>query len=291
MRRTLLVVAFFLFAASAADAQLRLRLTADSSGGGNRTITWEVYDAATPSTVLCTGTETHLAIMLPNNSLRDMLRGRREACADAQAVPIPPESAQPVTLSTSQLPLPSASAPGAVRSITCTSTDKLSAIGTDGIPVCSSDQSGGSDPWVYVVLSSDFPTTSATAVDVTGLAFTPLANTRYEIEGKFMLRTATATVGARPGVAWPTGMTDGVVWIMASTSATGIQQAFGNINAAVLNANPGLTNTTQSWPAKLEAILQAGASPSGTFKVQLASETAGTSVTIKANSYIRYRVY
>jgi hypothetical protein len=33
----------------------------------------------------------------------------------------------------------------------------------------------------------------------------------------------------------------------------------------------------------------AGASPSGTVKVQLASETAGTTVTIKAGSYLRYR--
>ena len=35
----------------------------------------------------------------------------------------------------------------------------------------------------------------------------------------------------------------------------------------------------------------AGASPSGTFRVQLASETAGTNVIMKAGSFIRYRTY
>jgi hypothetical protein len=47
------------------------------------------------------------------------------------------------SVAASQLPNPSAGALGGVRSITCGSTDKLSAIGTDGIPVCSADVSGG----------------------------------------------------------------------------------------------------------------------------------------------------
>ena len=32
-----------------------------------------------------------------------------------------------------------------------------------------------------------------------------------------------------------------------------------------------------------------GASPSGAFKIQLASETAGTTVTMKAGSWLAYR--
>ncbi len=39
----------------------------------------------------------------------------------------------------------------------------------------------------------------------------------------------------------------------------------------------------------MEAMLLAGATPSGTFKVQLASETGGTNVTMVAGSFIRYR--
>jgi hypothetical protein len=151
--------------------------------------------------------------------------------------------------------------------------------------------SGGSDPWTYVVLANDFTTTSATAVDVTGLNFTPAANTKYVFEATLMVRTATATVGPRPGVAWPTGMSDGAVAIQQTSSATANVFANGNISAAVLAPVGGLPTTTASWPAFAWGAVSAGASPSGTVKVQLASETAGTTVTIKAGSYLRYRSF
>jgi hypothetical protein len=149
---------------------------------------------------------------------------------------------------------------------------------------------GGADPWVYLVLAGDFTTSSATAVDVTGLAFTPSANTRYEVEAVLLLRTATATVNPRPGFAWPTGLTDGGAWISQSQIATGAHVTVtGNPNAALLEQVGGLPNTTQSWPAFLKAGLIAGASPAGTARIQLASETAGTVVRIVAGSWLKYR--
>ena len=152
--------------------------------------------------------------------------------------------------------------------------------------------SGGSDPWTYIKLASDFVTNSATAVDVTGMAFTPTANLNYEFEGTLLLRTATATVNPRPGLAWPTGMTDGVVEIKISQTAGGNRVvAYGNIAAAVLGPVGGIPNTTQSWPGYIKGTVLAGASPSGTVKVQLASETAGTNVTAKANSFLRWRTF
>lgn len=145
------------------------------------------------------------------------------------------------------------------------------------------------DPWTYIKLGSDFVTGSATAVDITGLAFTPAANTTYEFEAVLLTRTATATVGPRPGVAWPTGMTDGVVEIY-QPSAVGTQvMQFGNINAAVLAPVGGLPNTTQSYKATIIGMIIAGATPGGTMKMQLASETAATNVTVKAGSYLKYR--
>jgi hypothetical protein len=151
--------------------------------------------------------------------------------------------------------------------------------------------SQGSDPWTYVTLGSDFTTSSATAVDVTGLNFTPAANTKYVFEATLLTRTATTTVGPRPGVAWPTGMTDGVASIQQSSSAAANVFANGNISGAVLAPVGGVPTTTGSWPAFVWGMVQAGASPSGTVKVQLASETAGTVVTIKAGSYLRYRSF
>lgn len=143
--------------------------------------------------------------------------------------------------------------------------------------------------WTYLPLASDFVTSSATAVDVTGLAFTPLANTTYEFEALLMVRTATATVGPRPGLAWPTGGTDGTASIYVPTAASTEAFIHGNINAAVLAPVGGLPDTTSSYQARIRGMFVAGATPSGTVKVQLASETAATNVTAVAKSFLRYR--
>ncbi len=74
--------------------------------------------------------------------------------------------------------------------------------------ISSHSHTGGSDPWTYIKLASDFTTSSATAVDVTGLAFTPAANLDYEFNAVLRTRTNTATVGPRPGLAWATGLND-----------------------------------------------------------------------------------
>ena len=123
------------------------------------------------------------------------------------------------------------------------------------------------------------------------MSLTPAANLRYEIEGLLLIRTNTTTVGPRPGIAWPTGMTDGVGKIDTTSSATARLLTNGNINAAMLAAVGGLPNTTQSWPAKIHVTMFAGATPGSTFRIQLASETAGTTVTMKANSWFRWRTF
>lgn len=146
--------------------------------------------------------------------------------------------------------------------------------------------------WTYVILGSDFVTSSATAVDVTGFNFTPAANLRYEFEAMLMLRAATATVNPRVGLAWATGLTDGVARIAESQAATGAPLfASGNPNASLLVAVGGLPNTTQSWPATIHGMILAGASPSGTVRIQLATETAATNVTIKAGSILKYKTF
>ena len=151
---------------------------------------------------------------------------------------------------------------------------------------------GGSDPWTYIRLTSDFVTNSAApGVAVTGLAITPSATTNYEVEVVLFTRTATAATGPRPGVAWPGGLTDGIAFIQQTSSATANVLQNGNFNAAVLAPVGGLPNTTQSYPAFIRAYFIAGASPTGTFRVQLASETGGTNVTVKAGSFLKYRTY
>ena len=152
--------------------------------------------------------------------------------------------------------------------------------------------SGGSDPWTYVQLAADTSIGSSTAQNVAGFSFTPVANTTYEVSGILMLRSApsAATVGPRAGVAWPTGTNDGVGRIIQS-GATAITQflQFGNPGAALLALSTGTVANTSSFPAEVTAFFGMGPAPSGTFRIQLASETAGSDVTIKKGSFFRWR--
>lgn len=165
-------------------------------------------------------------------------------------------------------------------------------VGTAAGTVAAGDHThaGGSDPWTYAVLATDKTASAAAAINI-GLGFTPAANTKYEFVARLMVRTATATVGPRPGVAWASGLTDGVVFIQQTSSATANVFANGNINAAVLAPVGGLPNATQSFPALIEGMAVAGANPSGSINIQLASETAGTNVIAKAGSFLKYRSY
>lgn len=177
-----------------------------------------------------------------------------------------------------------AAAAGVVPASGGGSTNFLRADGTWAAP------GGGSDPWTYVKLAADFTTSAATNTIVTGFSFTPAANQTYVIEGFFLVRTAAQATGARPGLAWPTGTTDGAAAVYVANSAILVQYGAGNPTGGTFNsAGTGLPTITTSWPGSLEATVITGPSPSGVIQVTLASETAGTNVTMKVGSWIRYR--
>jgi hypothetical protein len=163
-------------------------------------------------------------------------------------------------------------------------------LGADGIVPSAQlpPASGGSDPWTRVVLGADFQTSLAANTPVTGLNFTPAANKRYLVEVYLLLRTATATVGPRPGFSWPT-VADGGAWMQAPNSATAYAlRAWGPRNTQNA-ASTGVPDTTNSHLAIGGAYIVSGATPSGSFGVTLATETAGTIVRVMAGSVLMYR--
>ena len=89
-----------------------------------------------------------------------------------------------------------------------------------GVISSHSHAGGGADPWTVIKLASDFVTSLATNTNVTNFFFTPQASKTYLIFGYFLLRTATATIGARPGVAWPSNLTDATMRIEAANALT-----------------------------------------------------------------------
>ena len=146
-----------------------------------------------------------------------------------------------------------------------------------------------SDPWTIVELTQDFTTSLASAQNVTDFYFTPESNKTYLIYGIFLLRTATATIGARPGISWPTGLIDGTARMEASNSYTASALRTWGPKTTQSAASSGLATTADSHYGRIEALLICGASMSGNFQITLQTETAGTNVTMKAGSFLMYR--
>ena len=149
---------------------------------------------------------------------------------------------------------------------------------------------GSGDGWTYTFLAADHTNSTTTPTDVTGLAFTPAANKRYEIEGRFFVRAAATTTGAQIGVVWPTGIVaPSAAHLVSPSSAAALTLANATRGTALAANATGVPSTTLEAMGKLEAILTTGASPSGTFKIRLDSEVAASEARMVAGSFLRYR--
>jgi hypothetical protein len=127
----------------------------------------------------------------------------------------------------------------------------------------------GLDSWTYVKLTSDQVVTT-TSGTTTALAFTPAANTLYEVEGQLWLQSSDIASGPQPGITWNTGNSDGVAHIVTTETATASVAAnipTGTDAAALATSFP---DTTNSYPAQVKASFKTGASPSGAFTITLA---------------------
>lgn len=148
-------------------------------------------------------------------------------------------------------------------------------------------------PWTYVVLANDFSTTNSANTNVTNFSFTPASSKKYIIEMFFLLRSPNnIAVGPRPGITWPTaGISDNAATLSAADSATTtVFRHWGQPNTQN-TAVTAVLSSTYSYPAWGTAILIMTTGATGAFQITLASETNGTSVTMKANSYFRYREF
>ncbi len=158
----------------------------------------------------------------------------------------------------------------------------------DGANTLTIDAANG-DPWTYVKLGSDFTNNTTTRNNVTGLSFTPSANTTYEIHCKFLLQADTTTTGPRPGISWPGGTTETAAVVMAPSSATAATFRFWGDPTTQDSATTGVSVINETYLGTAEAYMVMGGSPSGSFQIVLASEVAASTVRMMAGSFIRYR--
>jgi len=154
---------------------------------------------------------------------------------------------------------------------------------------------GGSDPWTVIKLTSDYTTTSTTLATINDgtnfLRHRPNANTVTEYEAMLIIQTDTATNNPRTAFAWATSLTNGVAQIYQTGTGVGtLVYQSGNIAATVQIPAGGLPAGATSYPVRIFAMTTANAtSPGGFNAVQMAAETAGGTMTVKAGSFLRYR--
>lgn len=140
-------------------------------------------------------------------------------------------------------------------------------------------------PVRYAYLSTDRTSTSTTYANVTDLSFSVDANTNYELVCNLVYRSAATGTGigfALNGPATPTLVTGNFV---SNSTAT----AFNGRSFAAYNGT-GKTTGVQTANTDTYGIFNAyfrNGATAGTLQLRFASETNGTQVTARANSYCR----
>lgn len=153
--------------------------------------------------------------------------------------------------------------------------------GPQGIP-----GTNASDPWTYVSLANDYPNSTVNFTNVTGMSFSALANTTYEVELFGGFRSAATTTGLALAFTIPSGSIVGGTLVSASTTAPQYSQQ--NTSGAVLanTSSSGVINADMPLLGKYLIII--GATP-GTVQLQLRSEVASSAVTLRQHLKMKYR--
>ncbi len=134
------------------------------------------------------------------------------------------------------------------------------------------------------VATSDFTTTSATLVDITGLTFAAATNSLYEIEASLKAQSSD-TNGMKFTVAYSAAAATGAILYLgpaASTTFTGVTSALGTAEATAL-----VTTATTDAIIFIKAVITTGAN-AGNITVQVQKVTAGTA-TIYVGSIMKIR--
>lgn len=151
--------------------------------------------------------------------------------------------------------------------------------------------SGGSDPWTTVQLATDFISTNTIASpdDITGWTFTPAADKSYLIEFHALANAAATTTGIRPG--YKSGMGGTIYCGMYVNVPNGAAGTFIRNFFGTGTQNSSATASPSTTPHYLhgQGMIIAGATPSGSFQMTLATEIAASAVTLLAGSIFRYR--
>lgn len=142
-------------------------------------------------------------------------------------------------------------------------------------------------PELVAVLATDQTNSTVTPATVTGFSITLAASSLYEFEMILLVRTVLATTSPRFVLNGPDSETDFITYEVTGIAATNAQyQAFG---ASISNAvNAPLADTT--YAVRIRGMMRTtGTTPASAVTVQLYSEVAASTVSIRSGSVMRFR--
>lgn len=150
---------------------------------------------------------------------------------------------------------------------------------------------GGVDPWTRIKLTTDFVNGTTTFNTITGMSFTPAANTDWLLEAFLLLQTPATANLPRLGLNVAAGQQYGSAMIEYPTSGTAKSTTNGWWTTGLANIQMAVGTAPvagQPYLGYLWATGRQGATP-GAINIQLAAETAAANAAIaKAGSHMRW---
>lgn len=143
------------------------------------------------------------------------------------------------------------------------------------------------DGYSTVILGSDYTNSNAVAntlEDITGYSFSVLNNKTYWFRFQYIIVPSIATTGHRVTINGPT-FNDLGYNTMLIASAASVSITWNNAYGSPATSNA--TTPSSGGTGFIEGIIRPSAD--GTLQARLASEVAGSGVTIKAGSVILYK--
>jgi hypothetical protein len=145
--------------------------------------------------------------------------------------------------------------------------------------------------WEFVRLLADFPTTNNTTPQLTGLKFTPAANSRYWIKAALLVSSSSVTAGVNVGASFPTGTTFVAARSQSSQSRNAADPGsrnYGALTPLSVSGSIAMDVALATYWARFEGTLATGATPVGDFEITLQVEPAVVAtVTLHAGSTIQ----
>lgn len=148
------------------------------------------------------------------------------------------------------------------------------------------EDGAAAERWSYVSLVSDNTVSTTANADVTGMSFTALADTTYEVEvfGAFSTNATTTGIGLSLDI--PSGSVIGMT--LASSSNTAVLATQTRADDATLAPTTGVASANANFPLWGKYLVAVG-NTGGAVQLRQRSEVAGSNTVLVAGLRMKWR--